>query len=144
MTDPSHRERVFDVGAAQASLREGFAPWVGELELQVERIHDDGAVVRMPFSQRLCRAGGIVCGQAFMALADTTAVLGFFGSEDAMTPCTTVDMAVQMMRPVSDADVVATASVLRRGRSLAFVEVLLHADGDDRPAVHAAVTLAIV
>ena len=142
--DVQHTERAFGVDAAQATLQEGFAPWVGELELQVERMAGDGATVRMPFSPRLCRAGDIVCGQAFSALADTTAVLGLFAHDDAVTPCTTVDMTVQMMRPVSEDDVVATATVLRRGRSLAFVQVLLHADGDDRPAVHAAVTLALV
>jgi uncharacterized protein (TIGR00369 family) len=143
-TDTPRPERAFDVVAAQATLQEGFAPWVGELGLRVEHVGEDGARVRMPFSPRLCRAGDIVCGQAFSALADTAAVLGLFAGDDAMTPCTTVDMTVQMMRPVSDDDVVATATVLRRGRSLAFMQVLLHADGDGRPAVHAAVTLALV
>jgi len=136
--------RDFGVQHAQDSLAQGFAPWVGELDLRVEGIDEDGATVRMPFSPRLCRAGGIICGQAFSALADTAAVLALFAVDDAFTPCTTVDLSVQMMRPVSDADVIATAHVLRRGRTMAFVQVLLHADGDAQPAVHAAVTLAIV
>lgn len=136
--------RAYDVAAAQASLTEGFAPWVGELDLQVEHLDAQRAVVRMPFSPRLCRAGGIVCGQAFSALADTAAVLALFGVDDALTPCTTVDLTVHMMRPVSEADVIAEAEVLRRGRSLAFVQVRLHADGDERAVVTATVTLAIV
>ena len=136
--------RTFDLAAARAALEEGFAPWVRDLDLRVESLGEHGAVVRMPFSPRLCRAGDIVCGQAFSALADTTAVLALFAADDAFTPCTTVDLTVHMMRPVSDADVVAEATVLRRGRSLAFVGVLLHADGDTRPVVTATVTLALV
>jgi acyl-coenzyme A thioesterase PaaI-like protein len=79
-----------------------------------------------------------------MALADTASVFGMWAVAGGMRPCTTVDLSVQMMRPISDSDVLAQTRVLRLGRTMAFVDVALHADGDPRPAVHATVTLALV
>ncbi|WP_370324002.1 PaaI family thioesterase [Euzebya sp.] len=134
---------VRDIEQARTLLAEGFSAWVTELDLSFDAITDEGVVMRMPFSPRICRQGGIVCGQAFMALADTASVFGLWAAAGALRPCTTVDVSIQMMRPVSDADVLAETRLLRLGRSMAFVEVLLHADGDARPAVHATATLAL-
>ncbi len=133
-----------DLDTATTLLGEGFSAWVTDLDLTVEAIDEDGVTMRMPFSPRLCRAGGIVCGQAFMALADTASVFGMWAVAGEPRPCTTVDLSIQMMRPISDADVLARATVLRLGRSMAFVQVVLTADGDPRPAVNASVTLALV
>ncbi|CAN5517060.1 PaaI family thioesterase [soil metagenome] len=135
---------TLSIDQATELLGNGFSPWVGELKLSFEEVSPERVVMRMPFDPRLCREGGIVCGQAFMAAADTIAVFAMWGSAGEVRACTTVGASVQMMRPVSDADVLAEARVLRLGRSMAFVDVLLHADGDPRPAVAANVTLALV
>lgn len=135
---------TLNVATATDLLAEGFSPWVTELGLSFEEITPDGVVMRMPFSARLCRAGGIVCGQAFMALADTAAIFGLWAAAGHIQPCTTVDMSTQMMRPVSDADVLAQTSMLRLGRTMAFVGITLRADGDPRPAVNATATLALM
>ena len=65
----------FDIGEARRVLSDVFAPWVRDLGLSVSSIEHDpppdapadwqpGAILRMAFSERLCRHGGIVCGQA--------------------------------------------------------------------------------
>ena len=70
----------FDVEAAQKLLTEVFAPWVRDLQLSIEAIHPPGteggagATLRMKFSDRLCREGGVICGQALMSFADTAMV----------------------------------------------------------------------
>jgi uncharacterized protein (TIGR00369 family) len=135
---------ALQVDQASTLLEDGFSAWVRELDLGFDEVTPDGVVMRMPFSPRLCRAGGIVSGQAFMALADTASVFGMWAVAGEPRPCTTVDLSVQMMRPVSDADVLARATALRLGRTMAFMSVVLTADGDPRPAVNAAVTLALV
>ena len=72
----------FDIEEARRVLAEVFAPWVQDLSLSIVSIDhapppdaaadwQPGAILRMPFSERLCRHGGIVCGQALMAFADT-------------------------------------------------------------------------
>lgn len=135
---------TLDLTTATDTLAEGFSPWVQELDLSFDEVTDGHVVMRMPFSPRICRAGGIVCGQAFMALADTASVFGMWASAGERLTCTTVDLTMQMMRPISDADVLATTTTLRIGRSMAFVQVLLTAEGDPRPAANAAVTLALL
>ncbi|MEE8602263.1 PaaI family thioesterase [Euzebya tangerina] len=133
-----------DIATARTVLATGFSPWVGQLDLGFEEITPSTVTMRMPFSPDLCREGGIICGQAFMALADTASVFGMWTVAGEMRRCTTVDISVQMMRPVSDADVIAETRVLRLGRSMAFVQVVQMADGDPRPAVNATVTLALL
>src|SRR5450756_1277647 len=76
----------FDIEEARRVLGNVFAPWVRDLGLSVGGVESDpppdapadwqpGAILRMAFSERLCRHGGIVCGQALMALADTSMVI---------------------------------------------------------------------
>ncbi len=125
-------------------LATGFSEWVRDLDLRFESVSADEVVMRMPFDPKLCRSGGIICGQAFMALCDTASVFAMWAAAGDTRPCTTVTQSTQMMRPISDADVIATTTVQRLGRSMAFVQVVLTGDGDPRPAVIGQVTLALV
>jgi len=62
----------FGLPDARRILGEVFAPWVQDLNLAIERLEhaqpadvpdwQPGALLRMPFSERLCRNGGVVCG----------------------------------------------------------------------------------
>src|SRR4051794_3250746 len=68
----------FGIAEAKRVLGEVFAPWVQDLNLSIEHFDftppaggsadwQPGAILRLPFSERLCRNGGIVSGQALMA-----------------------------------------------------------------------------
>lgn len=133
-----------DVRAAQEIIRENFAAWVQDLDLRVESVAADRAVLRLPFSDRLVRAGGTVCGQALMSAADTAMVIALAGAFGGFKPVTTVSQNVTFMRPISGRDVLVEARVIRLGRTLAFGEILMRADGDERPAAHATTTCAII
>ena len=133
----------FDAEAARRALEENFAPWVQELGLRVESVGEGSAVLRLPFAARLVRMGGTVSGQALMSAADTAMVFALAGSFGAFRPVTTVSQNISFMRPISDSDVLVDARVVRLGRTLAFGEVVLRADGDDRPAALATATCAI-
>ena len=52
----------------------------------------------MPFSERLCRNGGIVSGQALMAFADTAMVIANVAANRRYRPMTTVDQTTHFMR----------------------------------------------
>jgi uncharacterized protein (TIGR00369 family) len=134
----------FDRQAAERLLAEVFAPWVRELGLSVERIEADGAVLRMRFSDRLCRDNGVVCGQALMSLADTAMVFAVSAACGAYRPMTTVDQTMHVLRPIAKADVLAEARILRLGRSLAFGRVSISTDGDPRPAATAQTAYALL
>lgn len=129
--------------AAQQILEENFATWVQELRLRVESVAADRAVLRLPFSDRLVRTGGTICGQALMSAADTAMVIALAGAFGGFKPVTTVSQNVTFMRPISGKDTLVEARIIRLGRKLAFGEILLRAEGDDRPAAHATTTCAI-
>ena len=129
---------------ASRLLAEVFAPWVQDLQLTIEAIDAESAVLRMPFSERLCRQGGVLCGQALMALADTAMVFAVSAASGGYRPMTTVDMSTHMMRPIAQADVLAEARILRLGRTMAFGHVIMRAKGDKRPAVTATVAYALL
>ena len=107
-----------------------------------------GAILRMPFSERLCRNGGIVCGQALMAFADTAMVIANLAANRGYRPMTTVDQTTHFMRAVTSSDVLADARVVRLGRTMSFGRVTLlerrrqQAGGDGLERVRDAVRFA--
>ena len=134
----------FDIEEARRVLREVFAPWVQDLNLSIVDIETDppstasadwqpGAILRMAFSDRLCRHGGIVCGQALKALADTAMVIAVLAANRGYRPMTTVDQTTHFMRPVAQSDVLADARVVRLGRTMSFGRITLSGSTDNKP-----------
>ena len=82
-----------EVAPLQAALNTYFAPWVQALDLRVEHADGDGVLVRLPQQSHLARTGGMVCGQAMMAAADTCMVLALMQHWGEFKPCTTVQMS---------------------------------------------------
>jgi uncharacterized protein (TIGR00369 family) len=134
----------FDRAAAERLLSSVFARWVQDLDLAIEDLEGQEAVLRMRFSDKLCREGGVVCGQALMSLADTAMVFAVSASAGDYVPMTTVDQTIHFRKPISNADVLARARVLRLGRTMAFGQVVLTAEGDDRPVATAQTAYAIL
>ncbi|HEY0566969.1 MAG TPA: PaaI family thioesterase [Xanthobacteraceae bacterium] len=135
--------KPFDIEEARRVLREVFAPWVQDLNLSLEGVDYDpppdaadwqpGAILRMPFSERLCRNGGIICGQALMAFADTAMVIANLASNRGYRPMTTVDQTMHFMRAATASDVLADARVVRMGRTMSFGRVTLTSAADNKP-----------
>lgn len=134
----------FGIEEARRVLGQVFAPWVQDLGLSIVGIDyirpadaaDDwqpGAILRMPFSERLCRNGGIVCGQALMAFADTAMVIANLAANRGYRPMTTVDQTTHFMRAAAKSDVLADARVVRMGRTMSFGRVTLSSAGDSKP-----------
>ena len=101
----------FGIAEARRVLGDVFAPWVQDLNLSIERSTmsrrrgrsgwQPGAMLRLPFSERLCRNGGTVCGQALMAFADTSMVIANLAANRGYRPMTTVDQTTHFMRAVT-------------------------------------------
>lgn len=128
---------------AQRWLAELFAPWVQALELRVLRIEPGEAELVLPFSPRLCRVGGTVCGQSLMAAADTAMVFAIASGLGGFRPMTTVNQTTSFMRAV-DADVRIVARVLKPGRTLSFGEVEMRSAADGKLAAHVTTTYAML
>jgi uncharacterized protein (TIGR00369 family) len=136
--------KEFDIDEARRVLGDVFAPWVQDLALSIVSIDyapppntaadwQPGAILRMPFSERLCRNGGIVCGQALMAFADTSMVIANLAANRGYRPMTTVDQTTHFMRAVTQSDVLADARVVRLGRTMSFGRVTLLSATDNKP-----------
>lgn len=135
---------MLTVEQANEILDQNFAAWVLELHLTVESVDKMSARLRLPFSERLVRVGGTVCGQALMSFADTAMVIAVSAASGGFRPMTTVGQTISFMRPVANADVIAEAKVLRLGKTLAFGEIDLRAGDRDDLAAHVTTTYAIL
>ena len=135
---------TFDKTAASELLKSAPALWVQDLDLSVESVAADGAVLRMRFSDKLCRDNGVVCGQALMSFADTAMILAVASAAGGYFPMTTVDQTVHFMRPAMRADVLAEARVVRLGKTMAYGSITLRTDGDERPVAMAQTAYALL
>ncbi|WP_207000038.1 PaaI family thioesterase [Trinickia mobilis] len=126
-----------------ALLDRVLAPWVRALGLKPVSVTDEGATLRLPFSGELRHSGGVICGQVFMAAADTAMVIAISAALGEFKPMTTVSQNISFIRAVRNGDVLVTARVLRLGRNLVFGEVEL-TDEDGKLACHATTTYALL
>jgi acyl-coenzyme A thioesterase PaaI-like protein len=139
-----------DNATLQHALGEYFAPWVQALNLQVEGFTPASeagggeVVLRLPRSDQLSRVGGMTCGQAMMAAADTAMVLALMAHLGAFRPMTTVQLQTSFLKPLANQDGLVTARVLRAGKSLAFGEVDIRGAADDKSAARATTTYALL
>ena len=128
----------------QAALAEYFAPWVQQLALTVESFDEANVTLRLPQSEQLSRIGGMLCGQAMMAAADTAMVLALINHFGEFRPCTTVQLASSFLKPLSGQDALVQARVLRAGKSLAFGEIDIRGANDGKSASRASTTYALL
>lgn len=128
----------------QAALADYFAPWVQDLGLQVASLDSQGVTLRLPRNAQLARVGGMLCGQAMMAAADTAMVLALIHHFGAFRPCTTVQMNSSFLKPLSNQDALVEARVLRAGKSLAFGEIDIRGADDGNSVCRATTTCALL
>lgn len=129
---------------ANRILGEMAAPCVRGLGLAVEAVAGNKVRLTMPNGPHVRHAGGVVCGQALMSLADTAMVIGISAALGRFQPMTTVTQTTHFLRPVREGDVVAECRILRMGRNLAFGEVMIYAVGGIDPAVQVTSTYALI
>ena len=128
----------------ESALADFFAPWVQDLGLRVEAFGPESVTLRLPQGPRLSRVGGMLCGQAMMAAADTAMVLALVNQFGEFKPCTTVQMNSSFLRPLSNQDALVEARVVRAGKSLAFGEIDIRGADDGKSVCRASVTYALL
>ena len=133
-----------DTKTLQSALAEYFAPWVQALNLQVLAADSDKVTVRLPQSAQLARVGGMLCGQAMMAAADTCMVLALMHHLAGFRPCTTVQLNTSFLKPLSGQDGLIEARVVRCGKSLAFGEIDIRGANDGKSVCRSSTTYALL
>ncbi|NOU06335.1 MAG: PaaI family thioesterase, partial [Hyphomicrobiaceae bacterium] len=82
-------------------------------------------------------------GQTLVTGADTAMVIALSAAMGGFKPVTTVDLTINYIRPVTKADAIITAKVMRLGRSLAFLTTEITEAGSIKPSAFATGTYAI-
>jgi acyl-coenzyme A thioesterase PaaI-like protein len=132
----------FGVDQANDLLGRIFAPWVVDLGLQATGFDDRGGNFLLPANPRLVHVGGVVCGQATAAAADTVSVVTLAAMNGRFRTCTTVDLTTHFIRPLPPGDVEIRCDILSSGKRMAFVRVEERAKGEARVAVSATMGFA--
>jgi uncharacterized protein (TIGR00369 family) len=128
----------------QAALADYFAPWVQALALKVESFTAESVLLRLPQSDQLSRVGGMLCGQAMMAAADSAMVLALINHFGEFRPCTTVQFSTSFLKPLSAQDALIEAKVVRAGKALAFGEIDIRGARDGKSVCRASTTYALL
>ncbi len=127
------------IAEIEALMDEGFPDWREFSEIVA--IGERDLTLRMPFKQRLLRAGGTISGPAMMALADTAAYFLVLALAGPVPSAATANLDIHFLARPHPRDMVATATMLRLGRRLAVAAVDIVSDGE--MVAHATVTYAL-
>lgn len=127
----------------QARVREGV-PLGAAWGVEVVEAAEGRALLRLPRDPLLLRPGGTVSGPALMGLADMAMWAALLTLSAGRDESRTANLAIAFLRPAGEGPVLAEARVIRRGRSLAYGEVWLRAEGATAPAAHVTTSWGVV
>lgn len=108
-------------------IEEGIvlSPFGRLLGLGVEEVATDRVRVRLPYRSDVTTLGEMVHGGAIASLVDVSATAAGWATPDVTAGArgTTVGFSISYLAPGLGQDLLATASVVRRGGSLCVIEV---------------------
>jgi uncharacterized protein (TIGR00369 family) len=101
------------------------SPFARHLGLRLERLEPDRALLAMPFGEPLVTIGDVVHGGAVTSLIDTAAMAASWSIPEVPDNIrgTTVGLSVQFLAAARGRELVADATVIRRGKSLCYCDV---------------------
>lgn len=117
-------------------IREGL-PMAGRAGLCVESITPQHARVRLKYHDWMLRPGGSIAGPILMTAADTAMYAVILAHTGGETMALTSDLSIRFLARSQPGDVIAEARLLKLGRRLAVVEVLIRIEGCNTPVAHA-------
>jgi uncharacterized protein (TIGR00369 family) len=105
----------------------------------VEAVEPGMARVRLPYSERMLRPGGVISGPTLFAAADTAMYALVLSHVGPQLMAVTAGFNMHFLNKAAPGDVRAQAQLLKLGRRLVVMEVRLWT-GDDARRVAAQVT----
>jgi uncharacterized protein (TIGR00369 family) len=116
------------------------SPFPGHLGIRLVDMGPGTATLGLPFTEALVTAGTTVHGGAVASLIDTAGMVAAWSGGEVPNRLrgSTVGLTVSFLAPADGEDLQASATVLRRGRSI------VHVDVDVRTASGTAVARGLV
>lgn len=116
----------------------------GGRKFLVEEAGPRSARVRMAADHRNTRPGGTISGPAMFALADFSVYVAIIATlGEAGFDAVTSNLNINFLARPEPNDMIASATLLRVGRRLAFGEVELYSEGASDMVAHATATYAL-
>ena len=114
----------------------------GTLGIEAVELSPERVVLRMPVTARVHQPYGILHGGVSALLAESAASYGAGISVGPDRAVIGIELNASHLRPVSEGTVTATATPVRKGRSVHVWEVAI-TDGEGREVCRARCTLAV-
>jgi uncharacterized protein (TIGR00369 family) len=133
---------VMDAAALTAFLHSDF----GQLaeDFAVEKVGEEGLVLRLKVAERHLRPGGTVSGPTIFALVDVAMYLDLLSRIGPVALAVTTNCSIDFLRkPAAGRDLLGEVRLLKLGRSLAVGDVLVFSEGTADPVARAGLTYSI-
>ena len=88
------------------------------LGIRVVRIHKDGVTIQCAAREELRNSAGVLHGGVAAAMADAAVGISLASHFGGRRPCTTTELKINYLRPVSAGKMIARAHLLKVGRNL--------------------------
>ncbi len=127
---------------AIVSERLPFATLMG---LKLERISEQGVIMRACYQDAFLRPGGTIAGPIMMGLADAAMYALILSRIGPVELAVTTNLSINFLNKPLPGDVIGDARMLKLGKRLAVGEITLYSDGGSRekPVAHATATYSI-
>jgi len=113
-------------------------------DFAVERLTEDGVILRLKVADRHLRPGGTVSGPSMFGLADVAFYFALMSRIGLQALAVTTNVSIDFLRkPMPDADLLGEARILKIGRQLAAGDVLIRSDGQEEVVARAGLTFSI-
>ena len=136
------KQRNFGPNEAQKLLTTVTAPWIQDLDLQVISISDLKCKFTLNYSEKLVRAGNIICGQAIVSAADTAMIVAVISAIGEYQEITTVDISCKYLRPLLRKGGSVETEILKLGKRLVVGRITVTDIQSDKLAAEISCTYA--
>jgi uncharacterized protein (TIGR00369 family) len=118
-------------------------PFAEMLGPKIEKLKAGDVTVRMPFKPDFIRPGGTISGPAMMGLADFTMYVVVMSLVGRIELAVTTNLNINFLLKPAQKDMLAHGKILKLGKRLAVVEVILTSAGSKAPVAHVTGTYSI-
>ena len=117
-----------DLDALRAHWTAHHPEFATYLDLRLEELAPGVAVMRLPFRREIANGAGAVHGGAIASLCDTVFYVALATVNGWEQPTVTTSLTCNFLAPARrETDLLARASVIKRGKRMIFGEVAVHA-----------------
>ena len=111
-------------------------PLAGAWGIELLAAEGGTARLRLPARPELLRPGNTVSGPALMGLADVAMWAALLSTNQGQDNSVTSSMNVNFLSAAGPGPLIAEARIVKAGKRMLYGEILIFAEGSEKPAVH--------